>query len=74
MTHQQDGSESRRRMVLRESNTMTFFVPRTALALSVNELLSGSGHEDTWQSITITRPVESEGCSVTRVTIDSLAT
>lgn len=74
MTHQQDGNESRRRTVLRESNTMTYFVPRTALALSVNELLSESGHEDTWQSITITRPVESEGYCATRVTIDSLAT
>lgn len=74
MTHQQDGKQSRRSSVLRESNILTFFVPKTALALSVNELLQSSGHEETWQSITVTRPVESGGCSVTRVTIDSSGT
>lgn len=74
MIHLQDGNESNRLMVLQNSNTLTFFVPKTALALSVNELLMQSGHEDTWQSITITRPVEYEDCSVTRVIIDSSVT
>jgi hypothetical protein len=49
-------------------------VPRTALASSVEELLTLFGLEDTWQSITITRQVELEGSSVTHVTIDFLDT
>lgn len=61
-------------MASRKSNTTTFFIPKTALALSVNEILKESGHEDTWQSITVTRQVASGAYSATRVTIDYLDT
>lgn len=61
-------------MASRKNNTTTFFVPRTALASSVNEILKEFGLEDTWQSITITKQVESVGFFATRVTIDYLDT
>jgi len=69
-----DGSASYRSMVLRASNTLTYYASSKAYASCVNDLLHQSGHEDTWQSITVTRPTGSEGFSVIRVTIDSLAT
>lgn len=61
-------------MASRKNNTTTFFVPRTALASSVNEILKEFGLEDTWQSITITKQEELEGSSVTHVTIAFLDT
>lgn len=61
-------------MASRKTNTLECFVPRTALASSVNELLTLFGLEDTWQSITITAPDVSEGYCATRVTIDYSAT
>jgi hypothetical protein len=61
-------------MASRKNNTTTFFIPKAALASSVNEILSEFGLEETWQSITVTRQAASGGSSATRVTIDYLGT